>query len=135
MEVLQFDHSGSMDAIELAKYGRFSWLQKLKFGGTGSEKIIYISGIPAFDSWVNFNQDDNYCSLEIFPFGFICRYQAAIQRQAAIGIMYEDLISIELNQNNKFVIIKTKDETIQFKISTNFKSINGFIKKLKAQKK
>jgi len=122
-----------MDADELFKYGKFTFWQKLKLAGTGSEKLIYKSGIVAFDRWINFNQDDNYCSIEIYPKGFICRYQAAIQRQAAVGFLYNEIEKIEINAALNFLIITTKNEQVHFKILNKRNSLQKFIWKLKAQ--
>ena len=120
-----------MDADELKKYGRFTFIEKLKMGGTGSEKIIYLTGIAAFDEWISFNQDGNYCSFEIYPNGIICRYQAGIQRQAAVGILFSHLKTIEINQNS-LQIITIKNIVVFTFIKKQFKSLEKFVLKIKA---
>lgn len=63
----------------------YPFLKKLKLGGTGSPKIVYLDGIPFFQSVRDAGQDLDYLNFELYPDGLIGRYN---KRNQLSGVLF-----------------------------------------------
>jgi hypothetical protein len=76
--------------------GKYSLWEKIKKGGVGSPKTIYVSGIEAFDQLShNVPGETGFASFELLKNGLIVRYHINL-RYACVGIKLSDIEAIRL---------------------------------------
>jgi hypothetical protein len=76
--------------------GEFSFLEKIKMGGTGSTKVIYESGITAFDQLGQVAENElSFVNFELLKNGLLMRLNRN-QQIRCVGIRLDDIQTIEL---------------------------------------
>ena len=72
----------------------YSFVDKLKMSGTGSPKILYVSGVPVFDEMDNgLESEVSFVSFELLRDGLIARLNRN-QRYSCAGVRLSDIQQI-----------------------------------------
>jgi len=97
MKVIQTNDHGELRYKDLNYYGgQYSLWEKIKKNGTGSPKVVYESGIEAFDKLKrNVSGEIGFASFELLKNGLILRLNLN-QRLSCIGIRLDDIQEIKL---------------------------------------
>lgn len=97
MRTIETELSGVLEEEELPYFGgTFTLFEKLRMGGTGSPKVIYQSGIPAFEDLVKGAENEStFVSFEVMKNGLIVRANRQ-QRLHCVGTRLTDLEKIKL---------------------------------------
>ena len=113
MRIIETELSGVLEEEEIPLFGgNYTIWEKLKMGGTGSPKVIYQSGIPAFDELVKGAENEStFVSFEVMKNGLIVRANRQ-QRLHCVGARLTDIDIIKLEA---------------FKIRLRFRRAVGYI--------
>ena len=97
MKIVRSNKSGHLVIKEKLYFGgEFSFLQKLKLNGTGSNKLIYIEGIEELDLlYRDVEGELIFVNFEILPNGLILRANCN-QRLMNLGVRLSDISEINL---------------------------------------
>ena len=89
------EESGVLEIEDKAYFGgTYSFLEKLRMSGTGSPKILYGSGVPAFDEMDNgLESEVSFVSFELLRDGLIARLNRN-QRYSCAGVRLSDIQQI-----------------------------------------
>jgi hypothetical protein len=94
--------NGKLPKPELMKLGgQYSLLERWSLKGIGSPKFTYLSGFKPMDIMNrDVSGEDTFLNIEILKKGIILRIYAG-QRQKAFGLLFKDLIRIEINKSKE----------------------------------
>jgi hypothetical protein len=97
LQVVEITQGGVIEPEDLLWVGgSYSWLDRIRRGGIGSPKVIYVSGIPAFDQLSHqVEGQTTFANFELLREGLLLRGNCT-QRIAAVALRYEEIESIHL---------------------------------------
>jgi hypothetical protein len=81
------------DKIATYLGGKYSFMDSLLMGGTGSVRIVYQRGLPEFDTIASLNTDLPFCNFEMHRKGFSIRLIKRGKGQI-LGIRSSDIFEI-----------------------------------------
>ena len=64
--------------------GSYSWVERIKFGGTGSPKLPLIEASSEIAELLNRDNNFNYCNIEICWNGVIIRFRSLLETYGLI---------------------------------------------------
>lgn len=104
MKPVEIELSGTLDEEELAYYGgSFSFREIIRLKGTGSPKVFYSKGIPAFDELNEFVENEvSFVSFELMKKGLILRLNRT-QRMRCVGTLWTSIKQVRLTGYRKEV--------------------------------
>lgn len=65
--------------INLAVGKPLGFWQRIRLGGSGSQKFVISSATEGFQRWLGYNQDPVFCNLEIRPNGLVLRFRYLLE--------------------------------------------------------
>ncbi|RME96887.1 MAG: hypothetical protein D6772_11220, partial [Bacteroidetes bacterium] len=97
MQIVEITQGGVIDPEDILWLGgSYSWLKRIRRGGIGSPKVIYVSGIPSFDQLSHgVAGQTTFANFELLTEGLLLRANCT-QRLAAVATRYEALKAIRL---------------------------------------
>ena len=97
MKTIEIELSGVLEEEEVHYFGgAYSFFERIRMKGIGSPKIVYRSGVPAFDALNEFTPTEfSFVSFELMKNGLILRLNRT-QRLRCVGTRLTDLESIKL---------------------------------------
>jgi hypothetical protein len=146
LKPLQLKRSGNLEADDIRYLGgKYSLLERIKKGGIGSTKVLYESGIQAFDALDNgVANESSFVNFELMRNGLVFRLNRT-QRLRCLGIRLSDIeaihliayrIEIKVRGAKKIVhrgeleIVDREGESSSFRVvARNFKGILKFFGK------
>lgn len=104
MKAVEIELSGILEEEELEYFGgSFSFRENLRLKGTGSPKVYYSKGIPAFDELNEYVENEtSFVSFELMKNGLILRLNRT-QRMRCVGTLLTALKEIRLTGYRKEV--------------------------------
>ncbi len=113
----------------------YSFWQRIRSGGVGSQKVIYISGIKEFDRYSQTNRETNHVNFERFTEGIAIRFfkrHTGYYRGWVCLLRYSDFQTkiISKTRSVYHIILITPESEIVFEINVGaVESFKSFIKK------
>lgn len=103
--------TGQVIAKSLKKYGEYTFLEKVKLGGTDSKELYYVSGIEIFDEIVEGKKDKAVVTFEIMKKAIFVKL--AIEEDShTLAVVTNNLKAVSLIPNNHLVLHCYKDGKI-----------------------
>jgi hypothetical protein len=112
----------------------YSFFKKLKLGGVGSTKVVYLKGVSVFDEIKNSGQDLDFVNFELYPKGLIIRYSKGNKKKGLIihkseidQILFESTkVKVHFRNGTKIVheavikLLLDSGSTISFYVPVSF---------------
>ncbi len=110
--------TGLVVAKSLKKYGQYTFLEKVKLGGSGSEELFYVSGSEYLDEVIEGKEGKPVVKFEIMKKALFVNL--TIQEELfTLAVITKNLKAVSLIPNNHLVLHCYKDgkiDKLMFKI-------------------
>ena len=132
--VVHENNTGFIEPEILAKYGPFSFWERIKIGGTGSKRVYYKSGIDYFDKAVENTTDLPIVNFEMLKNAIFIRLSVH-NKSYTLALTHRELEKIELYQHNStrkislVFSVQSLEKRHTFVFTLNDISISSFFEK------
>lgn len=113
---ISYNNLNVIDEINILVGKPYSFLEKIKRGGVGSNKLLITKADKVIENLLILDQNINNCNIEIRSSGIIIYFRSLLETYGLI-IPYYKLVVFKVSENeytfnvdSKFVKIKTKSE-------------------------
>ena len=113
---ISYNNLNDIDEINILVGKPYSFLEKIKRGGVGSNKLLITKADKVIENLLILDQNINNCNIEIRSSGIIIYFRSLLETYGLI-IPYYKLVIFKVSENeytfnvdSKFVKIKTKSE-------------------------
>ncbi len=137
MDIIPHEHNtGFIEPSLLKPYEPFGWIEKLKMGGTGSVKVVYLQGIEYFDKKIIQRTDLPMANFELLKKAMLIRL--SIHNECyTIAVLKQELLEINVKNFKKDIFLlslilgeNTSSKVIEFEVNSgNIESIQQYFRK------
>lgn len=107
----------------------YSWVDRIKFGGTGSPKLPFIEASSQIAELINRDNNYSYCNIEICWNGVIIRFRSVLETYGLIIPFHH--LSIFKSGNDSYSIFSGEHKV---KVEANSEKVHKFFMRLLALK-